>query len=56
MLEYSDNILITLNSDYGRKGNGSMNSKISFDFNSILQECVIWQILSPQKFIILLVF
>ena len=38
MLEYSDNILITLNSDYGRKGNGSMNSKITFDFNSILQD------------------
>jgi GTP-sensing pleiotropic transcriptional regulator CodY len=38
MIEYSDNILITLNSDYGRRLNGSMNSRITFDFNSILQD------------------
>lgn len=38
MYEYSDNILITLNSDYGRKQNGSLNSKIVFDFNGILQD------------------
>ena len=38
MIEYSDNILITLNSDYGRRINGSKNSRITFDFNSILQD------------------
>ena len=37
-MEYSDNILITLNSDYGMKENGSMNSKVQFDFNGILQD------------------
>jgi hypothetical protein len=38
MYEYSDNILITLNSDYGMKQNGSMNSNVVFDFRGILQD------------------
>ena len=38
MYEYSDNILITLNSDYGMKINGSMNSNVVFDFRGILQD------------------
>lgn len=35
---YSDNTLITLNSDYGIKKNGSLNSSLVFEFNSILQD------------------
>jgi len=35
---YSDNTLITLNSDYAIKKNGSLNSSVVFDFNSILQD------------------
>jgi len=36
MYEYSENILITLNSDYAKKLNGSMNSKSEFEFSSLI--------------------